>query len=51
MILVLLWLTLLFLPERLVAQEKYIASYAGFAGFQAPAPQMMRPHGSLIIAG
>src|SRR5258705_4856291 len=36
MILALLWLTLLFLPERLAAQEKYIASYAGFAGFQAP---------------
>jgi ABC-type nitrate/sulfonate/bicarbonate transport system substrate-binding protein len=25
-----------FLPANLVAQEKYIASYAGFAGFQAP---------------
>ena len=36
MIFALVWLTLLFLPERLVAQEKYIASYAGFAGFQAP---------------
>jgi ABC-type nitrate/sulfonate/bicarbonate transport system substrate-binding protein len=36
MIFALLWLTMLFLPERLAAQEKYIASYAGFAGFQAP---------------
>jgi ABC-type nitrate/sulfonate/bicarbonate transport system substrate-binding protein len=36
MIFALLGLTLLFLPEQLAAQEKYIASYAGFAGFQAP---------------
>lgn len=28
--------TLFFLPVSLSAQEKYIASYAGFAGFQAP---------------
>ena len=35
MIFALLWLTLLFLPERLAAQEKYIASYAGFAGISS----------------
>jgi ABC-type nitrate/sulfonate/bicarbonate transport system substrate-binding protein len=29
-------LVLLILPMRVSAQEKYIASYAGFAGFQAP---------------
>jgi len=32
----LLLVTLLILPLRAAAQEKYIASYAGFAGFQAP---------------
>ena len=31
-----LLLVLLSSPVSLVAQEKYIASYAGFAGFQAP---------------
>ena len=31
-----LLLFILFLPSLLAAQEKYIASYAGFAGFQAP---------------
>ena len=31
-----LFLALLFLPVSLAAQEKYIGSYAGFAGFQAP---------------
>src|SRR5262245_42254761 len=29
-------LALLVLPQQIAAQEKYIASYAGFAGFQAP---------------
>src|SRR4029434_3113053 len=29
-------LLLVILPARITAQEKYIASYAGFAGFQAP---------------
>jgi len=32
----LLLVTLLIFPIRSAAQEKYIASYAGFAGFQAP---------------
>ena len=31
-----LLLALVILPIRVTAQEKYIASYAGFAGFQAP---------------
>jgi len=31
-----LLLALAILPIRVTAQEKYIASYAGFAGFQAP---------------
>lgn len=29
-------LIICFFPAALAAQEKYIASYAGFAGFQAP---------------
>ena len=29
-------LLLVIQPARITAQEKYIASYAGFAGFQAP---------------